>query len=330
MLLRNWQMVTFQSRDQLNELHRKNSGNSYDESNLSIFFCDLIQDNSEQNKWVENSVNIAIDQSPASSKSILESTRATRKDVYRRKMLRAIKKFFLMLFKHHNNKLVNKRLSKVSSTQILQALEDLSVVYITKEHPGDMAKFMLKFMNLNSKDNVRTNCEATEIGCRVSECIRSYSDDKFEALYSSEYFCKLISSFLNLRAASIESLLEMKSSQTWKNQSTPKINQFIALINKHLKANLEERVEARLQETHETAIKYSQKFNSYFLSICFLLASSQLCMLQLYFSCLVQNMKSCLPIKKDIRGVSFYIATSCSSCNTSFCNFWCSQTVFFV
>ncbi|CAI2380687.1 unnamed protein product [Moneuplotes crassus] len=131
MLLRNWQMVTFQSRDQLNELHGKKSGNSYDESNLSIFFCDLIQDNSEQNEWVENSVNIAIDQSPAWSKSILKSTRATRKDVYRRKMLRAIKKFFLMLFKYHNNKLVNKRLSKVSSTQILQTLEDLSVLIIT-------------------------------------------------------------------------------------------------------------------------------------------------------------------------------------------------------
>ncbi|CAI2358786.1 unnamed protein product [Moneuplotes crassus] len=222
----------------------------------SSLFEDIILESSHQNECIDKSQNVSSSHISIHSSLFLKSTRATRKDVYRRKMIRAIKKFFLMLFKHHNNKLVNKRLANVSSTQILQALEDLSVVYITTQNSYEMAKFMFKFLSLNCHDQLENDCEATRAGTSTHECSQNYNDVKFESLITLEYFRTLVTSFVNLRAQSVKTLEAMESAQTWKNQSKSKGNNFTALINTHLKANIGERVEAWLKATHERIIEY--------------------------------------------------------------------------
>lgn len=54
----------------------------------------------------------------------LEKKPRWRMDVHRRKMLRIVKKFYYELFKYHNDRLFNTRLTRISSSISLSALEE--------------------------------------------------------------------------------------------------------------------------------------------------------------------------------------------------------------
>lgn len=60
----------------------------------------------------------------------VKRTPRSRVDLNRRKMLRRVKRFYYELFKFHNNRLFNTRLTKVSSDISLKACEDFCSVYI--------------------------------------------------------------------------------------------------------------------------------------------------------------------------------------------------------
>ncbi|CAI2361067.1 unnamed protein product [Moneuplotes crassus] len=186
----------------------------------------------------------------------LKSTRAVRKDVHRRKMLRAIKKFFYELFKHLNNKLFNKRLAKVKSTKILEALKTLCRVYISQSIPDEMAEFMFKVMNLNSLDSPKEDSEAFRSGRKVHDCIQSYNDQKFEELFLSEYFRIFIIAFIELRNKSNDSLADIKASMVWENHFNRYDNTFSTIIEELLHKPMEESCEARLQEAYICIIEF--------------------------------------------------------------------------
>ncbi|CAI2368916.1 unnamed protein product [Moneuplotes crassus] len=186
----------------------------------------------------------------------LKSSRTKRKDIYRRKILRHIKKFFLELFKYHNDKLFNKRLIRHTSDTILEALANFCEIYIEQVDSIAMAKFMFKAMNLNFSNVFTDNSGLFQFGEKFHKYAKSYNDTKFEGLFASEHFRAMINSFITLRGRSKEIFDKMKTKTQWKYQFRTNEEVFTRITSTYIGQELGEAIEARLQEAFVRCIQY--------------------------------------------------------------------------
>ncbi|CAI2383777.1 unnamed protein product [Moneuplotes crassus] len=141
-----------------------------------------------------------------------------RPDIENRKALRIVKKFFHQLFLYHNDKLKNKRFTKVSSSEILEALEQLVSVYIPQTHSKEMAECLFHFLNFHSSDASQLESEAALAGMKLYECTHKYTRYLFNRLPQSVYVKHLITSYTTLKCTPLPSILSLHHSQTWPHQ----------------------------------------------------------------------------------------------------------------
>ena len=82
-------------------------------------------------------------------------------------MLRMMKRFYSALFKFHNTKLFNRRLTNVPLATILNALSEFVEVYIPLAPVEEMAEFMLNFLKIHCKDPFSNESQASIEGLKI-------------------------------------------------------------------------------------------------------------------------------------------------------------------
>lgn len=128
-----------------------------------------------------------------------------REDVVHKTMIRAVKRFYLKLFKQQNIKLFRKRIVNSRVQDILKALSKMCETFSGTENPDDLAEFLLKFLALKPKNYMQYSFASEKNAELAITCMYNYSYGKFAKLCTVKEFSLL---FVNLYENHSEEVFE--------------------------------------------------------------------------------------------------------------------------